>query len=279
MTGATGGSNVNERFWEQDTRGEFPRRSRRDRRNSSGQRPNRGGTEPETQPHPAGAPATAQDAALPEEDARLWQLKVEQARAALADPPGPWPTRVSSVKAFAAVTLVVLTAVLAVVALPRLISSSADSDLYHSTTVQLPSEIDGLPRLAGNKVTAEDNRSAPQLLTAARFPLETMVGVYARPAGARLTVAAGRPAEPIPDADLGSIRDGFRDGITSAGGQVHEIDPGHLGGWFGCAQLDSGLTLCLALDATALVGISVTSNDPTAIPLAGAARNAVVHRA
>jgi hypothetical protein len=218
------------------------------------------------------------------EDARLWQCKVEEARAAQADPPGPWPTRVSSIKAFAAVMFVVLTAVLAVVARPRLMSSGlmssgADGARYDSTTLQLPAEIGGLPQLTRDEITAEDNRSAPLLLTAARFPQETMVGVYARPSGVRMTVAVGRPAKPIPEADLNSLRDGFRNGISAAGGQVHELNPGRLGSWFGCAQLESGRTLCLALDAAAVISICVNSNAPSVISLARDARNDVEYRA
>lgn len=215
-----------------------------------------------------------------QEDVDLWrQRKVEEAWAEQADPPDPWPTRVPGSRALVAVTLVILTAVLAVAALPQLIFGYSGNSRYHPTTLQLPAEIEGFPRTAEDEITAEDRQSASRLLAAVQVPLETMVGVYGRPTGIRITVAAGRPAEPIPGVDLASIRDGFLNGVTAAGGQLREIDSGDLGGWFGCAQLERRQTLCLALNTTALISISLTSKNPSTILLAEAARNAIEHPA
>jgi hypothetical protein len=194
------------------------------------------------------------------------------------DPSGPWPTRVSGPSAIAAVGLVILVGTVGAIGLPRLFSSGTDEDTFKATSLTQPAEVSGLPRLPEAEVTTEDRRSAEQLLSAVRTPLTTQTAVYARPSGVRLTVVSGRPETALADRELDLLQTGFTSGMQSAAASMSELDPGALGGWFGCAQTEHGRTLCLAMDAGALVSITVTSKDPSAIALAQAARQSVEHR-
>jgi hypothetical protein len=192
--------------------------------------------------------------------------------------PGPWPTRVSWPSAIVTVALLVLVGTVGAVGLPRLLRAGADEEEFEATTLTRPAEVAGLPRLPDAEVTAEDKRAAEQLLSPVRTALATQVAVYARKTGVRLTVVAGRPATALTDRELEILRTGFSAGMESAKAPVSQLSSGPLGGWFGCGQVEHGATLCLAMDAGAIVSIAVTSDDPSAIALAQVAREAVEHR-
>jgi hypothetical protein len=193
-------------------------------------------------------------------------------------PPGPWPTRISGTTALAGLALVVIVAVGAVVAVPRFLSGSQDGDVYRSTSLVQPAQIAGLPRLPDSAVTKQTRDPAVQLLSAVRVALSTRTLGYGRATGVRLTMVAGRPAAPLSDGDITSLRTGFASGMQEAGATVKELDPAPLGGWFGCGQVPNGHTICLALDAGAALSIVITASDASALALARTARSATETR-
>lgn len=191
--------------------------------------------------------------------------------------PDPWPTRVSGSSAMAAVALIVLVGTVGAVGLPRLMSTGGDEHAFEAVTLTQPAEVAGLPRLSDAEVTAEDTRAAGQLVSAVRTPLTTQAAVYRGESGVRLTVITGRPATALKERELETLRTGFSIGMEVAGAPVRQLEPGLLGGWFGCGQTEYGITLCLAMDAAAIVSITVTGKDSSAIALAQAARQDVEH--
>lgn len=199
-------------------------------------------------------------------------------RSTRSAPAGPWPTRISGTTALGGLALVVVVAVGAVVAVPRFLSGSQDGDVYRSTSLVQPAQIAGLPRLPDSAVTKQTRDPAVRLLSAVSVTLSTRTTGYGRANGVRLTVVTGRPAAPLTDGDITSLRTGFTSGMQAAGATVKEVDPAPLGGWFGCGQVPNGQTLCLALDAGAALSIVITASDASALTLARSARSAVETR-
>jgi hypothetical protein len=190
----------------------------------------------------------------------------------------PWPTRISGATALGGLALVVVVAVGGVVAVPRFLSGSQDGDVYRSTSLVQPAQVAGLPRLADGAVPEQTRHPAEQLLSGVRIGLSTRTTGYGRASGVQLTVVTGRPTAPLTDGDITSLRTGFASGMQDAGATVKELDPGPLGGWFGCGQVPHGLTFCLALDAGATLSIVITADDASALALAQTARRAVETR-
>jgi hypothetical protein len=218
---------------------------------------------------------TYQHWAIPRVDP--WDEPAGGRRREPVDSPDPWPTRVSGSSAMAAVALVVLIGTVGAVGLPRLMGTGGDEHALEAVTLTQPAEAAGLPRLPDAEVTAEDRRAAEQLLSAVRTPLTTEAAVYTGESGVRLTVITGRPATALTDRELETLRTGFSIGMEAARAPVRQLDTGLLGGWFGCGQTEHGVTLCLAMDAGAIVSITVTEKGSSAIVLAQAARQDVEH--
>ncbi len=190
-------------------------------------------------------------------------------------PPGPWPTRISGWAVLAGLTVIVAVAVLGAVAVPRVLAERDGEDAYSRTTLAAPARVAGLPRLAGADLRPGDLHPAQVLLSASRTPLTTQILGYGTPGRVRLVIAAGRPAHPLAAADRDALSNGFISGMASAKAPVTALDPGPLGGWFGCGTTPSGSTLCLAVDPGALIGISVTGKGAAVRELARTARAAV----
>lgn len=189
---------------------------------------------------------------------------------------GPWPTRIPGRWILACLGAVVVFAVAGAVAVPRFLAGQDGADVYRRTALAEPAQIAGLTRSPDAGVTAEQTRSAQQLLSAVTTPVTTKVLVYGQAGGGvRLAVGTARPSHPLSEQEQQSLRTGFETGMTQAQAPVSGLETGALGGWFGCGATPAGSTLCLSVDAGALVSITITQTGGTATDLAQSARRAV----
>jgi hypothetical protein len=179
--------------------------------------------------------------------------------------------------ALAATLLValVLGGTLAAVALTPRYLVHRDEATWASTRLVLPADAMGLPRASAASESAQAGSARSGMLAAGTGQLITDVGVYGTKAGRRIIVVAGRPQHPLSEAERTLVRDGFSASLARSGVVLASRDPGPLGGWLGCGVRDGRSTVCLAVDAGAVISITLPTTGPTAIATAGALRSTI----
>jgi hypothetical protein len=166
----------------------------------------------------------------------------------------------------------------AVALTPRFLAHQ-DETQWASTRVELPREAAGLPRVTGAASAAQAKAARSRLLSAGASRLITELGVYGARTGPRAVVVAARPQEPLTAPERELVRAGFAAAVAKSDVVVTERDPGPLGGWFGCGVHQGRTTMCLAVDAGAVLSITVTTTGPGAVQTARDVRAAVETRA
>lgn len=168
---------------------------------------------------------------------------------------------------------VVLAIVLAI-AIPVFISQRAKSE-WQSTRVTLPSSVAGLDRITGSTVD-------PLIKSMIAPPLEAKdIGVYGTLGPKVVLVMALKSPSAMTEAAQARERAGFLKGSTTGGLYLtltRQKDAGGLGGWFGCAKAQAGITVCLATDEGSLFGAVVGPGITDPISLSLQAREATVTR-
>ncbi len=175
------------------------------------------------------------------------------------------------------VTLLLVGTGAAVALTPRYLAHQ-DRTAWASTSVELPPEAAGLPRVPNAVPAAQAKAARAQLLSTGAGPLITELGVYGGQDGPRAVVVAGRPQGPLSAQDRDLVRAGFTTAVARSAVVVTERDPGPLGGWFGCGIHEGRTTMCLAIDAGVVLSITVTTTGPGAVQTARDLRAAVETR-
>ncbi len=184
------------------------------------------------------------------------------------------PSRVSVAAAFA-VVLVLGGAAAAVAATPRYLAHR-DRSLWAATSVRLPASAAGLPRITPAGEDARTGAAQESAASGGSGQMITDLAVYGRRTGARAVVVVGRPQHPLTAEERELVRSAYASSVVgSASVVLTRREAGPLGGWFGCGVHVGRTTLCLAVDAGAVVSVTVTSTGPQAVQLARDVRAAV----
>jgi hypothetical protein len=192
-------------------------------------------------------------------------------------PPAPYfvPRRSRAVTALivaaVVVGVVVVAGIVAAVAIPVFVHQRIRAD-WKATTVSLPETFDGGAR-------TEVSAAVRSQLSVADAFANSDIAVY-RTGGVTVLAVAGKPTQPLAEADGAEVRRGMLAGMAGNGVSVSlaETDPGRLGGWFGCGTLGAQpASVCLATDHGSFVMVVVSgSDDPASV--ARRMRESAVHR-
>lgn len=166
----------------------------------------------------------------------------------------------------------------AVVGVPRYLEHE-DRVVWERTSVHVPRTVAGMTRITTASATAQAKAAQTGLLGSGAGQMITDLAVYGGKAGTRVVVVVGRPQHPLEADERELVRAGFTRAVAESGVVLTERDPGELGGWFGCGVHKGRTTMCLAVDAGAVVSVTVTATGGSALTLAREARAAVELRA
>ena len=176
-----------------------------------------------------------------------------------------------------AVALVGGAAYAAVTAVPRYLQRE-DRLVWERTTVRIPRTLAGLPRISTASATVQAREAQTHLLGSGTGQMISDLAVYGRSRGTRVAVVVARPQHPLEADERALVRSGFASAMEASGVVLTERDAGDLGGWFGCGVKEGRTTTCLAVDAGAVVSVTVTTTGASAVTVAREARAAVVQR-
>ncbi|WP_088281245.1 hypothetical protein [Kineosporia sp. A_224] len=166
----------------------------------------------------------------------------------------------------------------AVVGVPRYLEHE-DRVVWERTSVHVPRTVAGMTRITTASATAQAKAAQTGLLGSGAGQMITDLAVYGGRAGTRVVVVVGRPQHPLEADERELVLAGFARAVGASGVVLTERDPGELGGWFGCGVHNGRTTMCLAVDAGAVVSVTVTATGGSALTLAREARAAVERRA
>jgi hypothetical protein len=151
-----------------------------------------------------------------------------------------------------------------------------ESETWQSIELKLPGAIADFQRAPDNQLP----QGLPAQATAGDGNLFAhQAGLYLSKNGSeRLAVIAARPQSALNAEQRKQAQDSFQAKADAAGMKVTAFSPAPYGGWFGCAQNDSG-TMCLAVDAGAMININTNRVGQPGFTLARTARQAVERQA
>ena len=195
---------------------------------------------------------------------------------ALGRPARRRPGRVA-VAGLLAVLVVGGAALAAVSAVPRYLERT-DRLVWERTTVRIPRTLAGLPRITTSSMTAQAEQVQTHLLGSGTGQMISDLAVYGKARGARIAVVVARPQHPLEADERDIVRSTFTSAMEASGVVLTERDAGDLGGWFGCGVKAGRTTTCLAVDAGAVVSVTVTATGGSAVTVAREARAAVEQR-
>ena len=153
-----------------------------------------------------------------------------------------------------------------------------DRDVWERTSVRIPRTLTGLPRITTASATTQARDLQTHLLGNGTGQMISDLAVYGRAKGTRVAVVVARPQHPLEADERDLVRAGFVAAMADSGVVLTERDPGELGGWFGCGVKAGRTTTCLAVDAGAVVSVTVTATGASAVTVAREARAAVEQR-
>lgn len=159
---------------------------------------------------------------------------------------------------------------------------TADRAVWARTAVLLPDEVQDVPRVRDDATARAEEAQAEQVRATTRGSMTVQVGTYSGTVGTdgdetvrTLNVMVARPGGPLDRSGRDTVRESYRQALAAVGGTLVDRDPGSLGGWMGCAGVGGTRTVCVAVDAAAVVVVTLNGTGTEVEDLAVAVREDV----